>query len=381
MKNDSGMSALSARAMLLFAACALAACSSNTPRPKVSGKMRFVLGGTSGSFVALRSASVESAKLVAGTDYIVSPRKAKITFTSVLFREATGMTLGSSDFTDCSVTYDRSLQSGATLLDCPFTIPVGEISQMVVYFDKAIQLLVSDAANGIYSDPSVSTRFTSVAPAGGAAFVPFTITIGDNSPSRGTPIIFAAPLSIMAGSTPTLYVTTDMIHNVALRVDAGGTTLTANPGADPVALFGGLTPGSSMYYGTATTIESVKSQGTYVRVFTDQAGSPLYLIGTTCGVDGPKGAWATKPIGATIGGWLGKDAANVIAWALPTDTTYAVYSAYFTMPERTVIGQTTVLNCKVSTAPPAPADGKTYSSGAPAMSSPTTSTTLRLLAK
>jgi hypothetical protein len=252
---------------------------------------------------------------------------------------------------------------------------------MAVYFDKTIQLLVSDATNGIYSDASVATKFTTTAPAGGATFVPFTITIGDNNTSRATPIIFASPLSVEEGSTPTLYVTTDMIHNVALRVDAGGTTLTANPGADPVALFGGLTPGSSMYYSSASTIESVKSQGTYVRVFTDQGGNPLYLIGTTCGVDGPKGAWATPPIGATIGGWLGKDAGNVIAWALPTDATYAAYSAYFVMPARTLVGQTTTWSCKATASPPPPVDAKTYSSGAPAMSSPTTSATLTLLAK
>jgi hypothetical protein len=379
--KKSANNALTARAVLLLAVCALAACSSTEPRPRVAGTMRFRLGGTSGAAAILGNASIQSAPLVVGTDYITSPNKAKITFTSVLFRDAKGETLGTSAFTDCAVTYDRSLQSGATLLDCPFTIPVGEISQMVVYFDKTIQILVSDATNGIYSDPSVASKFSASAPAGGAAFVTFTITIGDNNPSRGTPIIFASPLAIAEGSTPTLYVTTDMIHNVPLRVNADGTTLTANPGADPVALFGGLTPGSSMYYGTSTTIESVKSQGTYIRVFTDQAGSPLYLIGTTCGVDGPKGAWASPPIGATIGGWLGKDGANVIAWALPTDSTYVAYSAYFTMPERTVIGQTTTVSCKATTSPPAPADGKTYSSGAPAMTGATTSTIVRLLAK
>src|SRR5207237_8900562 len=128
----------------------------------------FVLGGTSGAAANLQGASVQSASLVAGTDYITSPRKAKITFTSVLFRDAAGETLGSSTFTDCSVTYDRSLQSGATLLDCPFTLPVGDISQIALYFDKTIQLLESDATNGIYSDASVASKFSASAPAGGA---------------------------------------------------------------------------------------------------------------------------------------------------------------------------------------------------------------------
>src|SRR5206468_3886187 len=110
-----------------------------------------------------------------------------------------------------------------------------------------------------------------------------------------------------------------------------------------------------------STIESIKVQGTpAVRIFTDALGNPLYVIGSTCGVDGPKGAWASPPIGAKIGGWLGKDAANNISWALPVDDTYAIYSAYFVMAERTTIGQSTTLNCKATTSRPPPADGKTY---------------------
>lgn len=359
----------------------LAGCKAGEPRARVSGKMRFVLGGTSGVATALRESARPTAPLVAGDEYIVSPRKAKITFTSVVFRGATE-TLGTSEFTGCTVIYDRSLNAGATLLDCPFTAPVGELTQIALYFNKEMELLVSDATVGIYSDAATATRYSTTAPSGGATFVPFTVTIGDASPSRATPIIFAAPVTIAEGTTPTLYVTTDMIHTVQLKVNAGGTTLTANPGNDPVALFGGIEPGTSSFYSGATTVEAIKVQGVpQLRIFADQSGKPLYVIGPTCGVDGPKGAWASPPIGSTIGGWLGKDANGTIAWALPTDASFATYSAYFTMAARTVVGQTTTLNCKATSSPPAPADGKTYAAGAPAMSGVTTSWTLRLLAK
>lgn len=376
-----------ARVLATLLACVLAGCTE--PHIKVTGSMRFMLGGTSGTIVPAagleqQSAARASAALIAGDEYIVSPRKAKVTFTSVVFEGPSGEPLGTSTFSDCTVTYDRSLQSGATLLDCPFTVDTGRVAQMRLYFDNTVQLLVSDATIGIYSDPASATKYSTTAPAGGADFVPLTITIG-SGPSRATPIFFTSPIPIVEGSTPQLYVTVDMIHTVKVSVNAGGTTLTAGGGNDPVALFGGLAPGTSRYFSGATTIEGYKVQGVpSLRIFYDQAGNPLYsMIGPNfCGVDGgSKGAWASPPTGAKVGGWLGKDANNVIAWALPTDSTWSVYNAYYVMADQTVIGQSTSLKCKVTGSPPAPLDGKTYASGAPAMLTSDKTVTLKLLAK
>lgn len=380
---------LGTRALLLLSAFAAAACGGTdarptTPHPAVAGRMRFLVGATSESGTAIMYLSepvAPTANMLAGTEYITSPRKAKITFTSVIFRDLAGAILGQSDLTSCVVTYDRSLPSGSTLLDCPFTVPVGKVQQISLSFDQKIEVLVSDAAAGIYSNSAVPSKYSTTAPPGGATLVPYTITISPGA-TRAIGIVFPSPLLVEEGSTPTLYVTTDMIHTFQMKVDEGGTTLSANSGNDPVALFASLTPGRSTYYANQTTIESiVVREVRAIRVFTDLAGVPLYVIGTTCGVDGPKGAWATPPVGATIGGWLGRDAAKVIAWALPTDTSYTRYSAYLLVPERTVIGQTTVLNCMATSSPPPPSDGKTYASGAPAMPNPTASYALRLLAK
>jgi hypothetical protein len=358
--------------------------------------MSFVLGGTSGSsspYVASleRSAigSAQSASLLPGDEYIVSPRKAKITFTSVVFKSADGATLGTSTLSNCTVTYDRSLASGSTLLDCAFTVPLGSISQVAVYFDKSMQLLVSDAKYGIYSDPAAATLYSTAAPAGGAAFVPFTTTIGDNGTSRATPIIFASPISVVAGSSPKLYITTDMVQTFQLVVNPGGTTLTGAGSNDPVALFGGPTRGTSSFYSNANAIDSYKVGSVNgfqsLRVYYDQAGVPLFAMrtsvsGNMCGVDnGPKGAWASPPL-SDIGGWLGRDPNKMLGWAVPL-ATYSAYAAYFVMAEPAAIGQSTVLKCKATTSPPPPVDGQTYSSGAPAMPNPDATVTLTLLAK
>jgi hypothetical protein len=180
-----------------------------------------------------------------------------------------------------------------------------------------------------------------------------------------------------------------MIQTFQLVVNAGGTTLTGAGGNDPVALFGGPTPGSSSFYSNANAIDSYKVGSVNgfqsLRVFYDQAGIPLFAMrtsvsGNMCGVDiGPKGAWASPPVG-DIGGWLGRDSNKTLGWAVPV-ATYSAYAAYFVMAEPAAIGQSTVLKCKATSSPPSPVDGKTYSSGAPAMPTPDATVALTLLAK
>ena len=114
----------------------------------------------------------------------------------------------------------------------------------------------------------------------------------------------------------------------------------------------------------------------------DQTGNPLYLTSPTCGVGGQRGgAWASPPASGNLGGWLGRDANRVLAWAVLTAGSTSVYSSYFVMPEQTVIGQSTVMSCKKTASPPAPADGKTYASGAPAMPTADSRSTMTLQAK
>lgn len=393
-------------ALVFTLAAAAAGCTSqdsttapagNGAAKTVAGTMSFVLGGTSGassSNVAglerQAGGSAQSASLLAGDQYIVSPRAAKITYTSVVFKGADGSTLGTSALSNCTVTYDRSLVSGSGLLDCAFSAPIGDIYQIAVSFNKTLQLLVSDSKFGIYSDPLSATGYSTSAPASGASYVPFTTTIGDTSSSRATPILFASPVTIVAGSTPKLYITTDMIQTFQLVVNAGGATLTAGGGNDPVALFGGPTPGSSSFYSNANQIDSYKVGSVNgfqsLRLFYNQAGAPLFLMrtsvsGNMCGVDSAaKAAWASPPLN-DIGGWLGRDSNKILAWSVPLAASYATYGAYFEMAEQTVIGQSTVLKCIASGSPPAPADGKTYASGAPPMPSPNATVTLTLLAK
>ncbi len=353
----------------------------------VAGSMHFVLGGTAPipSSVARRTGP---SALTPGDEYVVSPRKAKITFASVAFRKADGNKLGDGDLplTNCVVTYDRTMPSGSTLLDCPIMMPVGEVYSLDLSFNKAMEILISDGIAGIYSDPTVASHYSTTAPAGGATFVPYTVMIGDSSPTRATPIIFASPVTIAADSTPMLSVTTDMIQTFQIAVDPSGTTLTAHPGNDPVAVFGGLSPGSSHFLSNASQIESYRigsvNNFRSMRVFYDGNAKPLFMMSpVTCGPSAGMGVWATGTFGpGNVGGRLGTDAAGNTGWAQVAPGGMS-YSAYYVMVEPTAIGQSTMVKCQATTTPPVPANGMTYASGAPDIATPDTVTQLTLLTK
>lgn len=355
--------------------------------------MSFVLGGAvPATPAALRQPGTAPAALTEGTEYLVSPRRARITFTSVEFRAPIGQIIGTSPFTACTVTYDGALASASTLLNCPFEVPVGDIQRVDVTYDRTLQLLVSDPQVGIYSDPSSATGYTTSAPAGGAGFVPLQLAGADANGRVHAQITFPSAITIAAGSTPTLYITTDMIQTLQIRVNPGGTTLSPSSGGNngSVVLFGGLTRGSSHYYSNAPSTGTYRigsvNQFHEFRIFYDQAGNPLYLTSPTCVASGSEsaqrgGAWASPPGPGGMGGWLGRDANRVLAWASTTGGSSTSYIAYFVMPEQTVIGQTTVMRCMKTASPPPPADGKTYASGAPAMPTPYSTSTMTLQAK
>ena len=351
----------------------------------VAGTMRFVLGGTAPIQNVARRTGPSS--LQAGAEYIVSPQKAKITFASIAFRSEDGNKLGGGDvsFTNCVVTYDRTMPSGSTLLDCPITMPIGDVYSLDLRFEKSMEILVRDPIAGIYSDPGIASNYSTTEPAGGAAFVPYTVMIGSGS-TRATPIVFASPVTISEGATPMLSVTTDMIQTFQIQVDPGGTTLTAHPGNDPIAVFGGLSPGSSHFLSNAAQIESYRvgsvNEFHSMRVFYDGENHPLFMMSpVTCGVGAGQGVWATGTLSpGNVGGRLGTDTSGVTGWAQVAPGG-ASYDAYYVMTEPTAIGQSTSVKCEATTTPPAPSDGETYASGAPDIAAPSTVTQLMLLAK
>src|SRR2546429_5680666 len=159
-----------------------------------------------------------SAGLSSGNWY-VSPDKIKVKLTRINFAGATQQDSTGADLVDCVVTYDRAAATLAPLLDCPFSIAPGTYTSMNLFVDPTAEVLISDATNGLYTDPSVPTKLSSTAPVGGASFVPVTATLGTAFQQ-----FFSTPL-VVTDQPVSLSVVIDAVQTVQLT-SSGGTPLT-----------------------------------------------------------------------------------------------------------------------------------------------------------
>jgi len=318
-----------------------------------------------------------SAGLSSGNWY-VSPDKIKIKLTRINFAGATQQDSTDADLVDCVVTYDRAAATLVPLLDCPFSIAPGTYTSMNLFVDPTAEVLISDATNGLYTDPSAPTKLSSTAPADGAAFVPVTATLGTAFQQ-----FFSTPL-----------VVTDQPVSLSVVIDAVQTVqLTSSGGTAP--MFGTYFPayvfpsiggvGKPQYYtssGTADTYDDSTVLANIIRVYYEPNGAPTYSLFQQRGMslmgcaDGAYGIGAhaadnrTTPVnndGSRPGGWLGLDSTNTMCWVYAGDQAFSTYSNYLTMGKVPNIGDSTTLRCAQTTSPTPPSSGSTYASGCPPM--------------
>ncbi len=326
------------------------------------------------SAAALRHSS---AGLSSGNWY-VSPDKIKIKLTRINFAGATQQDSTDADLVDCVVTYDRAAATLAPLLDCPFSIGPGTYTSMNLFVDPTSEVLISDATNGLYTDPSAPTKLSSTAPADGAAFVPVTATLGTAFQQ-----FFSTPL-VVTDQPVSLSVVIDAVQTVQLT-SSGGTPPTFGT-YFPAYVFpsiGGV--GKPQYYtssGTADTYDDSTVLANIIRVYYEPNGAPTYSLFQQRGMslmgcaDGAYGIGAhaadnrTTPVnndGSRPGGWLGLDSTNTMCWVYAGDQAFSTYSNYLTMGKVPNIGDSTTLRCAQTTSPTPPSSGSTYASGCPPM--------------
>src|SRR5262245_50105296 len=181
--------------------------------PGTAGTAHLLQGATTPHSAATFRHS--SAGLSSGNWY-VSPDKIKVKLTRINFAGATQQDSTGADLVDCVVTYDRAAATLAPLLDCPFSIAPGTYTSMNLFVDPTAEVLISDATNGLYTDPSVPTKLSSTAPAGGASFVSVTATLGTAFQQ-----FFSTPL-VVTDQPVSLSVVIDAVQTVQLT-SSGGT--------------------------------------------------------------------------------------------------------------------------------------------------------------
>ncbi len=328
-------------------------------------------------------------------NWLVTPDRAKVTLERINFTAAAGAMGTGADLTSCSLMFDKTTASLATLLDCPFSIEPGTYTGMTVFVGGTFDVTVADAINGIYTDPGAASKLSATAPAGGPASIAYTRPLG----GTGVEQQFATPLVVGPGDTVSLAIVLDAIQTLPVRVSGNGATLAfGDMNQIPVNIFPTLSmPGVARYLtsaGTANSYNDSSVLANIVRVYDAGAGGqPLYLmtqqtagmINSQCATPAP--AYPVDPAmatpnnaGAKLGGWLGRDSTQTTCWVVPGDAAYTSYKAYFTLSNAMAVGDPATLACKPTTAPTPPTSGATYASGCPVLA-PAASASLTLVAQ
>ncbi|MBI1908600.1 MAG: hypothetical protein HYS22_00285 [Deltaproteobacteria bacterium] len=385
-------------AVLFFTSggCGSSSSSSDDSVDTISGTASFLNGATpaTGSAGALTGVTLGQAAVTPSDgNWLLSPDKMILTLTSIGLVTSSGSNSGALSNTTCTITYDRSQVGLAKLVDCPFTVDPGTYASIILYFDATYQILISDSTNGFYTTSSGIT--TGASPSGGAQNL--TVTTTSSGSTFGNTSYLASPLTIAKGDTVTLSIVISGLQFFRVNVSGGTVGLGSSGSSDPFRpdMTASVTaPASLGFYvapkiGTALSYNSSTAGATgitSVSTYFSSATTPTFLVlglnGTpdSCSPIGVSGAINGPPNDNTLGGYLGLDSNGVLGWAVPTDNKWTTYAAEFSMPQLTVLNQTTQLKCKKISTDPAPS-GNTFASGAPNITSADYSTDMMLVAK
>ncbi len=327
-------------------------------------------------------------RFVQDGNWLLSPNKMILTVTSIQLQ---GDPMDPVSV-NCQLTYDLSQPGLTKLSDCPITIPSGTYNSIAVGLAPTYQVLLNDTVSGFYTTSS-GIQITS--PAGGPTY--FTV----NTSNTTIYSTFAAPITISSSSTPTLSIVIQGLQFFRAQTASNAVTLgwsNANDGLDPHSpdMMASLDSLASVSFysntalvGTGATVGAICTGGLCsgppyqgiigLYVFYTAANAPSWLQmvpnGTqnNCPPIGPDGAFNNHQ------GYLGLDGTNTLGWAVPVDQNYTTWASEFSMPQQTMIGQSSTLKCLTITSDPAPAGG-TFASGAPAIGGATYSSTMKLMA-
>jgi hypothetical protein len=353
----------------------LAGCgsTSDTSSALVSGTVSFYNGATKG--VSSLSMGLIQTQAMNGT-WLLTPNQVKVEILKLEFCSIEG-DCKESFVSGCEVVFDFESASLTKAIDCEIGYPLGTFDKVMVVTSKTARVLISDSANGIYSNSSTGD-LSSTVPAGGAGFINVTAQSGGPSEYIASGFL-AESVTITENNIPNLVITGDLSHTILAQVNGGNPTLSQSFDVQGLAvdlLPSVNKPGKIAFYSSYNTAESVRREsvagsGGEVRVYYDSAGEPRALFlesgnigGATSGCGG--GGASSQAYAIGNGGYLGRDSANTIAWARPQDADWTSYVGVFAIEtEQTIIGSTTTIRCKNVSSDPRPVSGNTYASGAP----------------
>jgi hypothetical protein len=380
----------------LGAAVMVFGCTSSSST-SIHATAHIVRGASTTSSAALRAGTAKN-QLGADGHWFLSPDEVQVTVKRIELVDTSGHST-QVQFDSCAPTFHGNAAELSSVLDCPFTLTqAGTFIGVNLTVDATAKVLIDDATNGIFTDPSSPTGLSRTAPTGGAQLV--SMTASQSTDGLTSELLLSQPLVVTdqeadAGVAPTITVLADTIHTVFANISGSSATFDTSLPQPPVALVATADAidsgqGSVEYYapsGTAGNVTmplaSTGNETGSLRVFYTAPNQPALVWHV---VPGPSEAWAASPASSAgtgsfkTGGYLGLDSTGTLCWALPTDFSYQTYSRLCRMQVPAAVGDTTTIECQSMSAVPAPVSGDTYASGCPSIT-PDSSTTVTLVAR
>jgi hypothetical protein len=258
---------------------------------------------------------------------------------------------------------------------------------MSVGVNTTFQVLIDDPVNGLYTDPTASSKVTTTAPAGGASLVDYVVPgPGGQGDRIDFETYFTAPLEVTEGSDVEEKLVVDMTHTMELDVSGGTAAFRSDFVAVPAFIYATTGPVAKATFYTdlgtaANALETPNFPPNTMRYFYSSASEPAFVwsgVATAGCQNGnqPSNAWdvtaSSAPVGdmgPVAGGNLARDGADTLCFALPTGDWSATTGSLIEMPEVTTVGATSVVSCQTSTTIPAPTSGTNYAAGCPTITS------------
>ena len=372
----------------------IAACGNNGGGGSVAVTAR-MLNGPVPLGTMVRPQATGGANLTDGM-WMITPNQVRATLVAVGFH---GQDDDHPELTNCTVTFDRSAPSLSTRLECPFTLSAGTYTYLFLEYSRTFEVLIDDATNGLYTDPAAPSLLSTTPPAGGAKFVPYTVSGGSGTTKSLNGLYFDAPLVVDPSSAPlALDIALEAVHAVRVQVTGSQPVFTSTD-KEPLYLFPSLSGlAKAAYYSSSNTAFNFNpaaggGEPSEVFLFYEGAQPAFVYINATGGIENcltpgsPGNAQNISPSASPVGqdgnrggGYLGKDPNGTICWALPTSDKWTDYASAWQLSEAAGPNIDTTLSCVLTTSVAAPTSGNTYASGCPMLGS-TTQRTVRLVAQ
>jgi hypothetical protein len=379
----------------------LAGCGSNSSTTAITGTAKLVNGAT--SVARLKSPQKKQRPHnERATTWQVTPDTLVLTLNKLQFLNASGSG-DSIALTNCTATFDKTKAGLANLSSCSFTVAPGTYYGMFLYVNPTVTATINDTVNNFYTNGTGIVT----SPPGTVAASSFTYTSSGGA-SYGADgftslSVFGTPLTVTAESAPEVTVVIDGIH--AIKVSVNGSTATFVGDGDTVGhpdyVVSANGVGRVAYYmdSSLTFADAMTYTGSaFAKIFYTGDGTPttlFSLLGSAGDAACGSGTGQANNVSAAnfvlnstnanpslkYGGYLGRDSsASRLKWARASGASWSSYISVVTLDEKTAIGETTAFKCQTISSDPAPT-GDTFNGTISAISSPSATVSLKLVAK